>query len=155
MATVSDINQLSLDYMHTLLDGVISAQYLSTWQMEDPESVLIAPAMTFLVSGQIVDYQVWLSEGSSGWYERLEQPLTHPYVLSRSWPAGKKWTTEEESRVSAINLEMVINGLLSRCRKGVILGMSEYNQAGQEEKGLLLLRLQNLLRQALKETSHA
>jgi hypothetical protein len=155
MQTVRDSNQLSLDYVRTLLDGVISAQYLSTWQNEDPDSVLIAPALTFLVSGQSVDYQVWLSVGSSGWYERLEQPLTHPYVLNRAWPEGKKWTSEEESRVSTINLEMILSGLLSRCRKGIILGLSEYNQAGQEEKGLLLLRLQSLLRQALKESGNA
>ncbi|HAE85572.1 MAG TPA: hypothetical protein DCG78_03560 [Anaerolineaceae bacterium] len=155
LQTVRDHNQLSLDYVRTLLDGVISAQYLSTWQNEDPESVLIAPALTFLVSGQSVDYQVWLSVGSSGWYERLEQPLTHPYVLSRAWPEGKKWTSEEESRVSNANLEMILAGLLSRCRKGIILGLSEYNQAGQEEKGLLLARLQGLLRQSLKETGHA
>ncbi|HUM50101.1 MAG TPA: hypothetical protein PLX92_07850, partial [Anaerolineaceae bacterium] len=155
MQTVHDRNQLSFEYVRTLLDGVISAQYLSTWQTEAPESVLIAPALTFLVSGQIVDYQVWLSVGSSGWYERLEQPLTHPYVLSRAWPKGKKWTSEEESRVSAMNLEMILSGLLSRCRKGIILGLSEYNQAGQEEKGLLLLRLQSLLRQALKESGNA
>ena len=93
--------------------------------------------------------------GSSGWYERLEQPLTHPYVLSRAWLEGKKWTSEEESRVSNANLEMIVSGLLSRCRKGIILGLSEYNQAGQEEKGLLLLRLQSLLRQALKESGNA
>jgi len=129
-----DFGQLSLDYVRTLLDGVISAQYLSTWQAEDRESVLIAPAMTFLVSGQSVDYQVWLSVGSSGWYERLEQPLTHPYVLSRAWPEGKKWTSEEESRVSAANLDMILAGLLSRCRQGVILGMSEYNQSWPRRK---------------------
>ena len=117
--------------------------------------MLIAPALTFLVSGLSVDYQVWLSVGSSGWYERLEQPLTHPYVLSRAWLEGKKWTSEEESRVSNANLEMIVSGLLSRCRKGIILGLSEYNQAGQEEKGLLLLRLQSLLRQALKESGNA
>jgi hypothetical protein len=155
MQMVRDSNQLSLDYVRTLLDGVISAQYLSTWQNEDPDSVLIAPALTFLVSGQTVDYQVWLSVGSSGWYERLEQPLTHPYVLNRAWSEGKKWTSEEESRVSNANLEMILSGLLSRCRKGIILGLSEYNQAGQEEKGLLLLRLQSLLRQALKESGNA
>jgi hypothetical protein len=155
LQTVHDLNQLSFEYVRTLLDGVISAQYLSTWQNEDPESVLIAPAITFLISGRTVDYQVWLSVGSSGWYERLEQPLTHPYVLSRSCPEGKKWTSEEENRVSALNLEMILSGLLSRCSKGIILGLSEYNQAGQEEKGLLLLRLQSLLRQALKESGNA
>jgi len=47
LQTVRDSNQLSLDYVRTLLDGVISAQYLSTWQNEDPDSVLIAPAFDF------------------------------------------------------------------------------------------------------------
>ena len=69
-------------------DGVISAQYLDEWQSEEDQRVL-SPALSFLSSGRRVDYQVWLSIGSTGWYERLEQPLTQPYVLSRQWPAGK------------------------------------------------------------------
>jgi hypothetical protein len=40
--------------------------------------------------------------------------------------------------------------MLNRCRQGIILGLSEYGQGGQEEKGLLLIKIQNLLRQAAK-----
>jgi hypothetical protein len=101
-----------------------------------------------------VDYQVWLSIGSTGWYERLEQPLTQPYVLSRQWPAGKKWTAEEEKRVSLEILDSLLDGLLSRCNKGVILGLSEFGQNGQEEKGMLLIKIQSLLRQAAREADN-
>ncbi len=53
---------------------------------------MLAPAYTFLMSNRPVDYQFWLDVGSRGWFERLYQPLTHPYVLSREWPAGQSWT---------------------------------------------------------------
>ncbi|MFZ3070742.1 MAG: ATP-binding protein [Anaerolineaceae bacterium] len=152
---IHDYSKLSGDYVRTILDGVISAQYLSTWQDENVDAVLIAPAMTFLIQNQTVDYQFWLNIGSPGWYERLEQPLTHPYVLSRAWQEGKKWTAEEEARVSASNLERVLAGLLSRCRKQVILGISEYNEAGVEEHGLLLTRVQTLYRKTLRSSTNA
>ncbi len=47
-------------------------------------------------------------------------------------------------------LDSILNGMLNRCRQGIILGLSEYGQGGQEEKGLLLIKIQNLLRQAAK-----
>lgn len=46
-------------------------------------AVLLAPAYTFLLRNQAVDYQFWLNIGSTGWWERIYQPLTQPYVLSR------------------------------------------------------------------------
>lgn len=148
-------NQVNRDFTRSILDGVISAQYLRDWDLEDDGRVLITPALTFLSSGRTVDYQVWLSVGSAGWYERLEQPLTQPYVLSREWEPGRKWTTEEEKDVSLALLDSVLEGLLSRCHKGVILGMSEFGQSGQEEKGLLLMKIQGLLRQAAKDAGNA
>ncbi|HQH57499.1 MAG TPA: hypothetical protein PLG84_01485 [Anaerolineaceae bacterium] len=147
---LANTDQVNQDFIRTILDGVIAAQYLRDWELEDKTKVLITPALTFLSAGKTVDYQVWLSAGSTGWYERLEQPLTQPYVLSRQWPDGNKWTTEEEKRVSLEILDSILNGMLNRCRQGIILGLSEYGQGGQEEKGLLLIKIQNLLRQAAK-----
>ncbi|HOA21829.1 MAG TPA: hypothetical protein PKL82_05015 [Anaerolineaceae bacterium] len=150
-----DSDQINQDFIRTIQDGVIAAQYLRDWELEDESKVLITPALTFLSSGKTVDYQVWLSAGSSGWYERLEQPLTQPYVLSRNWPDGKKWTTEEEKQVSLEILDSILNGMLNRCRRGVILGLSEFGQSGQDEKGLLLIKIQNLLREIAKGGSNA
>ena len=48
--------------------------------------MLIAPAYTFLLANQPVDYQFWMDVGSPAWSERLYQPLTHPIILSRGWP---------------------------------------------------------------------
>ena len=41
------------------------------------------------MSNRPVDYQFWLDVGGRGWFERLYQPLTHPYVLSRALAAGR------------------------------------------------------------------
>jgi len=43
-----------------------------------------------------VTYQFWLDIGSQGWWARLDQPLTQPYVLNRNWQHGKQWTDLEE-----------------------------------------------------------
>jgi len=150
-AELESPDQVNQEFTRNILDGIISAQYLRDWDLYDDGRVLITPALTFLSSGRTVDYQVWLSVGSAGWYERLEQPLTQPYVLSREWEPGAKWTSEAERRVSLELLDSVLEGLLSRCSKAVILGLSEYGQSGQEEKGLLLMKIQGLLRQAAKD----
>ena len=73
------------EYLAMLQDGVIAAQYLEAWQTAPAEAVLIAPAHTFLMMNQPATVQFWLDVGSGGWWERLFQPLTQPYVLSRAW----------------------------------------------------------------------
>jgi hypothetical protein len=52
-------------------------------------------------------------------------------------------------------LDSIVSGLLHRCNKGVILGLSEFGQSGQEEKGLLLMKIQNLLRRVAKDAENA
>ena len=48
------------------------------------------------MSNRPVEVQFWLDVGSRGWSERLYQPLTHPYVLSRGWQPGRPWTDADE-----------------------------------------------------------
>ena len=60
------------------------------------DAVFLAPAYTFLLRNKPVDVQFWLDIGASGWWERLYQPLTHPFVLSHRWPADEPWTDAEE-----------------------------------------------------------
>ena len=93
-----------------------------------------------------VDYQFWLNIGSKGWYERLEQPLTHPIVLSRNWQEGKQWTADNETAYNQANLQRTLSGLLLRCREKVFALTSDYNEAGVEERGQLLTLFQNLFR---------
>ncbi len=44
-----------------------------------------------------MSFQFWLDIGSRGWYERIRQPLTHPFVLSRQWNENQPWTDEAET----------------------------------------------------------
>jgi len=141
---------LGKEYLQMLADGVIAAQYLQSWKQGDQEAVFIAPAYTFLMNNQAVDYQFWLDISSSGWYARLEQPLTHPYVLSREWTQGQKWTAEHEFAVSQEGLKRLITGLLARCRKRVYLGISSLNENGSDERGLMIRLIQNIFQQSLR-----
>lgn len=102
---------------------MIAAQYLRSWQAEDEEAVLISPAYTYLLSNRPVEVQFWLDIGSSGWYERLFQPLTQPYVLSRRWQRGRVWTADDEAQVAVENLRRIALGLVARCRQRIYLAI--------------------------------
>jgi hypothetical protein len=91
-----------------------------------------------------VTVQFWLDAGSSGWYERLAQPLTHPYVLARGWPPGRIWTDKDEVQASRQAMARLISGLLRRCRAQVYVGLSELGESGFEERGELLRAFQRV-----------
>ena len=109
--------------------------------------MLLAPAYTFLMSNRPVEFQFWLDAGSQGWFERLYQPLTHPYVLSRLWQPGQTWSADDEYAAAQDALYRLALGLLRRCRSKVYLGLSELNEQGYEQRGPLLVALQRALRQ--------
>lgn len=140
---------IGLEYLTMVREGVIAAQYLQSWRAEPDEAVLLAPAYTFLLTNRPVDVQVWLDIGGQGWWERLYQPLTHPYVLSRRWPVGKPWTDTDEFALRQTMLYRQIMGLLRRCRRAVYLGLSEYSEQGFEQEGPLLRAVQRVLRRAV------
>jgi hypothetical protein len=135
-----------LEYIRMVEEGVIAAQSLPDWEAQNSAAVFIAPAFTFLMANQSVDYQFWLDLGSQGWWERLYQPLTHPYVLTRRWPAGRLWTDADEVASNRVTLSRLTNGLIRRCRKGVILCTNRLNENGDEQRGLLLQSIQSILR---------
>jgi hypothetical protein len=135
------------EYIEMVRQGVIAAQYVQSWQTQPDGAVLLAPAYTFLMSNRPVDYQFWLDVGSRGWFERLYQPLTHPYVLSRRWTPGRVWTDVDEVQASQEALHRLVLGLLRRCRWKVYLGLSEYSEQGYEQRGPLLKAFWRLLRQ--------
>jgi len=134
------------EYLAMVQSGVIAAQYIWRWQQPD-DAVLLAPAYTFLLRNRPVDVQFWLNVGGSGWWERLYQPLTHPYVLSRRWPAGQPWTDTDEVEARQAALHRLILGLLRRCRKSLYLGLSELGEQGYEQQGPLLKAMQRVLRE--------
>lgn len=139
------LEERNREYLRMVNEGLIAAQYLRSWQAQDEEAVLISPAYTYLMSNRPVEVQFWLDIGSSGWYERLFQPLTQPYVLSRWWQKGRKWTADDEAQVAEENLRRITLGLMRRCRGRIYLGYSEYSASGYEQRGELLRALQESL----------
>ncbi len=150
-ALEAEAKPLGQEYLEMVQDGVIAAQYIRSWQVQPEDAILIAPAYTFLMSNRPVDYQFWLDVGSRGWSERLYQPLTHPYVLSRSWSQNKPWTDYDEVEASRDALYRLVIGLVRRCRWKVYLGLSELSEQGYEQRGPLLKAFQHVLRQASGE----
>jgi hypothetical protein len=138
---------LGKEYLQMVQAGVIAAQYIQEWQTDPQGTVLIAPAYTYLMSNRPVEIQFWLDIGSRGWFERLYQPLTHPYVLSRQWQMGRLWTDSDEVAANQQALIALIRGLLNRCRGKVFLGLTELGEQGFEQRGPLLRALQRVLRQ--------
>jgi superfamily I DNA/RNA helicase len=136
---------LGQEYIRMLQDGVIAASYLEGWRTQDKDAVLVAPAHTFLMMNRPVTAQFWLDVGSSGWHQRLAQPLTHPHVLTREWEPGRIWTDADEVETSRIAMARVVSGLLHRCRKRVYLCLSELGESGFEQRGDLLRAFQRVL----------
>lgn len=133
------------EYIAMLQDGVIAAQYVSAWSTPENDAVLIAPAYTFLMSNQPVSVQFWLDASSGGWHERLFQPLTHPYVLSRHWPPGRLWTDSDEVQANNASMERLLTGLLHRCRNRIYLGLTDLSESGYEQRGALIMAFQKVL----------
>lgn len=142
---------LGREYITLLQEGVIAAQYLESWRADSDEAVLIAPAYTFLMMNRPVQVQFWLDIGSGGWSERLAQPLTQPYVLSRNWEPGRLWTDADEVAANAAVLARLTSGLLRRCRKHLFLGMTNVGETGFEQRGALLRTFQRVLQKEAAE----
>jgi hypothetical protein len=140
---------LGREYIEMVQDGVIAAQYIRSWQDEDEDAVLITPAYTFLMRNQSVEYQFWLDIGSSGWHERIFQPLTHPHVLNRNWPKDKYWGDVDEVEASQEALYRLTLGLIRRCRKKVFLGLSDLSESGYEYQGMLIKSFQRVLQKIM------
>ncbi len=138
---------LGQEYIAMLEDGALAAQYLESWRSENADSILVAPAHTFLMMNHPVNVQFWLDPSSSGWAQRLSQPLTHPYVLSRHWEDGKIWTDADEVNAETESLARLISGLLSRCREKIFLALADLGEGGFEQRGALLKAFQKIIQQ--------
>ncbi|OJX47070.1 MAG: hypothetical protein BGO78_16430 [Chloroflexi bacterium 44-23] len=140
------IINISQEYITTLEAGVIAALYLQSWDKPPENAVYLSPAYTFLMQNRTVQYQFWIDIGSLGWWQRLLQPLTQPYVLSRNWLPGQKWTDFNEYETNQANLRRLCAGLIKRCESGLFLHYSGYNESGGEDRGPLLKAVQKILR---------
>ena len=142
------------EYIEKVSSGLIAAQYVRRWNQTVENSVLIAPAYTFLMNNQPATVQFWLDIGNLGWSERLYQPLTHPYVLSKRWVQGDKWTDEREVEVRREALYRLMTGLIRRCRGKIYLGLSQLSENGYESQGELLHAIQRMLRRLGKDQAN-
>lgn len=134
-----------LEYITILSQGLLGAQYALEREQPAPDlpganDILLAPVYTWLTNNFRSRYQFWLDVNSLGWYERIYQPLTHPYVLSRRWKPGAPgmaWTEADEHRERQAMLRRLVGGLLYRCSGQVFVASSRLGMSGQEEAGPL------------------
>jgi hypothetical protein len=133
-----DDTELGSKYYKMVKTGILANQYPKSWTRRPKDAVYLTPAYTFLLSNTPADYQFWLDVGSRAWYERIFQPLTNPHVLHRDWDTGLPWRDIEERAFNLQNLSRLSTGLLHRCRKGVIFCLTNTDERGFEQKGLLI-----------------
>lgn len=145
---LKDLGGLGQEYIAMLNDGVLAAQYIEGWSSQSADAVLVAPAYTFLMMNRPATIQFWLDVGASGWYERLSQPLTHPYVLARGWEPGRVWMDTDEVEASRESMARLVSGLLHRCREHLYIGTSELGESGFEQRGELIRAFQKVLQSA-------
>ncbi|HRJ45413.1 MAG TPA: hypothetical protein PL105_26160, partial [Caldilineaceae bacterium] len=133
-------------YVELVNGGALGALFVPGWE-EQEDVVFIAPAYTYLMRNRPVDVQFWLDVGATGWWERLYQPLTHPYVLSQQWPANAVWSDLDEFQRRQEMLRRLLIGLIRRTRREIYLGLSDYGENGMEQRGPLLGLLNRILSQ--------
>lgn len=133
-------------YLAAVMDGVLGQRSLSQPDIGSGDGVLMSPAYTFLMTNRRVQRQIWLDVGSSGWTERLSQPLAQPYVLSAQWPENQLWTSIDETAVELQSGYRLVAGLLRRCGGDVVMMMSEYGEQGMQQQGALLYAIGRILR---------
>jgi hypothetical protein len=132
-------------YLDMLRRGLVTAQYLIQ-EERSPPAVLVAPAHSYLLTGDPVRRQFWLDIGSMDWWVPPQQPLTNPYVLSRRWPEGEPWSDAADYAIRQATLARVLQGLCYRCTEGVVLCRSELSTAGQIQDSPLLRAVESILR---------
>ncbi len=138
---------IAREYIKTLNEDILAAQYAPEREPDiaDDDAVLVAPAHTYLISNFRSRCQFWLDINSQGWYERVYQPLTHPYVLSRRWSVGRMWTDEDEHRARRDMLGKLLSGLTYRCADKVFVASSQLSISGDEESGPLARAIQRVI----------
>jgi hypothetical protein len=146
--------ELGKIYIQQVENGLLSSLTSHVGHNSEPtNTVVISPAHSFLMKNKTVQYQFWLDIGSNGWWTRLDQPLTQPYVLSRNWKEGDHWSDVEEFATNQRNLARIVQGLLNRCSKKVFLIAININQQGDEERGALMLAIQTILKKIHQDRS--
>ena len=137
------------EYIRSIQVGLLPSAFFDP-RDEPSEAVLIAPAHSYLMQNRSVSYQFWLDIGSQGWWERLNQPLTNPYLLNRSWDGSQQWTIAHEYAANQSTMQRIVQGLLNRCTCRIIVCSVDINEKGAEQRGPLLKAFQSLQKQNLQ-----
>ncbi len=141
-----DWSSVWVEYRTLVSEGLLAALHEESWHKEETNAVFIAPAYTYLMRNRPVNYQFWLDVGSAAWSERLDQPITHPYVLRRSYEIDKVWLDEDEFQAEWAMLRKLILGLTRRCGQKLYLAIADLGEQGFEQRGPLLRVFQQILR---------
>ena len=149
--SAEDWSAASVEYLALINQRMISAFYAPNWREESADAVLLAPAYTYLLRNRFVDYQFWLDAGSDAWSRRIQQPLTHPHVLSGSFDPSSVWTDGMEQDEELRALRHITLGLARRCRQQIYIGIADLGESGYEMRGRLLNVLQEILRRSPAE----
>jgi hypothetical protein len=137
------------EYIRSIQTGLLPSAFFDPRE-EPSDAVFIAPAHSFLMQNRRVAYQFWLDIGSLGWWERLNQPLTNPYLLNRSWDGSQQWTIAHEYAANKATMLKIVQGLLNRCTRQVTVCSVSINEQGTEQRGPLLRAFQSLQKQVLQ-----
>jgi hypothetical protein len=149
-------SDMGLAFINNLALGLLAAQYApermpviaSEEGNADADAamnaVLLTPAYAYLTSDFRSRVQFWLDVNATRWHDRLYQPLTHPYVLSRNWQKGQAWTDEDELNANRDMLARVVGGLAFRCSDEIVLASSQMDVSGMEESGMLNRAIQRV-----------
>jgi len=136
-----------IEYIRSVENGLLPSAILN-FEEREGDSVLIAPAHTFLMENSKVEFQFWLDIGSLGWWERLNQPLTNPYLLNRNRDLDLLWTEADEFETNRAGMERIVKGLINRCGKMIFVSTVRTNENGSEQRGPLLQAFQTLQKRA-------
>jgi hypothetical protein len=130
-------DQAGLAFIDAIYQGLVSAGPPDTGDPPDPDGVTISTMYGYLLSGKPVRWQVWLDVGASGWWDIPRQPLSNAFVLSQQWREDQLWTMADDHTIRNELLSRIVQGLVRRCKDGVILAMSDLDRRGFRQDGPL------------------
>lgn len=132
-----------LEYLRAVEGGLLPSAIFSS-QKERLPAVQVSPAHTFLMENRMVQVQFWLDIGAMGWWERLNQPLTNPYLLNRNVDRSQQWTEAHEFNANQNAMQRIIEGLINRCTGKIVASAVRINEYGSESRGPLQQAFQTL-----------
>ncbi len=141
---VQAINAAWLEMLEMQLMPRQFAAERSPLQARDPNSVLLGTAYAWATSDLRARVQIWLDVQSNGWHQRIHQPLTHPFVLSRQWNGNQAWSDADELVTSRDMLARLCGSLAFRCQERILLASSQLTLKGADEAGMLAKALQRM-----------